>query len=126
MKRLTRAARYGIVTVLLALLLAPASAAAAEQRFIVRTGGLLDGLPLLQSVCRLLGCNVRSRIDGTLGHLFLVTTSGVLEPVGFLLNLQALPGIVDAEPDLIVRTQADDAQGVPAALLDRELVSFYG
>jgi hypothetical protein len=42
--------------VLAVLALAPAQAAAGE-RLIVRTSGLLD-LPLLKSVCKLVGCNV--------------------------------------------------------------------
>jgi hypothetical protein len=62
-----------ISTVLLAVLLlgsAPAQASA-EQRIIVRTGGLLSGLTVVQSACKLLGCKVLYGLDGSLGKLFL-------------------------------------------------------
>ena len=69
-----------VSTVLLAvLLLGMPAQASAEQRIIVRTGGLLSGLTVVQSACKLLGCKVLYGLDGSLGKLFLVSVDDSLD-----------------------------------------------
>ena len=53
--------------------------AAAEDRLIVRAGGLLGGLPVVKSACRILGCNVLYALDGTLNNVLLVAVPDVLD-----------------------------------------------
>ena len=100
------------------------SRASGQQRLIVRTGGLLGGLSLLQSTCAVLGCSVVYGLDGTLGHLFLVTAPDWLGSLAS--RLLTFPGIVGVEPDQIVRTQGADAAAVPPALMETQPVEFYG
>lgn len=104
--------------------LRPASAAA-DARVIVRTGGLLDGLTTVQTACSLIGCTVVRGIDGTLGHVFLVTKSNT-DPISLVVLLTSFAGITSAEPDLVVHTLAAEAGEVPPALLDATPVSYYG
>ena len=111
--------------VLAVLALAPAQAAAGE-RLIVRTSGLLD-LPVVKSVCRLVGCGVLYGLDGTLGKLVLVQIPDGLN-VPLVINvLETLPG-VSVEIDQIVHTQQNNATAThaPLALYDREPVNYYG
>ena len=111
--------------VLAVLALAPAQAAAGE-RLIVRTSGLLD-LPVVRSLCKLVGCDVLYGLDGTLGKLVLVTIPDGLS-VPLVINvLQTLPG-VSVEVDQIVHTQQNNATAThaPLALYDKEPVSYYG
>ena len=71
---------------------APAQAAAGE-RLIVRTSGLLEGLPIVKSVCQLVGCQVLYGLDGTLGKLFLVSIPDALN-VPLVINLlETVPGV---------------------------------
>src|SRR5215510_8103249 len=87
--------------VLAVLAIAPAQAAAGE-RLIVRTSGLLD-LPVVRSLCNLVGCGVLYGLDGTLGKLVLVQIpDGVNVPLVINL-LETLPG-VSVELDQIVHT----------------------
>ncbi len=111
--------------VLAVLALAPAQAAAGE-RLIVRTSGLLD-LPVVKSLCKLVGCDVLYGLDGTLGKLVLVTIPDGLS-VPLVINvLETLPG-VSVEVDQIVHTQQNNATATqaPLALYDKEPVSYYG
>ena len=111
--------------VLAVLAFAPAQAAAGE-RLIVRTSGLLD-LPILRSVCKLVGCNVLYGLDGTLGKLVLVQIPDGLS-VPLVINvLETIPG-VSVELDQIVHTQQNGATAThaPLALYDKEPVSYYG
>src|SRR5437016_8363488 len=88
--------RWLLAALLLTLLwAAPASA---QNRIIVRTTLGQTGLEsLLQPLCLLQTCNVVGPLDGSLGQLFLVTTS--LEPTTLINLLRPLLGIVDAEVD---------------------------
>ena len=114
-------AAFLVVTV---LGLAPAQAAAGE-RLIVRTSGLLEGLPIVRSVCRIVGCNVLYGLDGTLGKLFLVSIPDALS-VPLVINLlEAVPG-VSVELDQIVRTEGAMGTQAPLALYDKEPVNYYG
>src|SRR3989442_2218739 len=65
------------ILIMLVLLLGAKPAEAADNRFIVRTTG---GLPLIQGVCALLGCNVVHGLDGSLNQLFLVTAPSSIDP----------------------------------------------
>jgi subtilisin family serine protease len=104
--------------------LVPAQAFAGE-RLIVRTSGLLD-LPLVRSVCRLVGCNILYGLDGALGKLLLVSIPDGLN-VPLVINLlDAVPG-VDVEIDQVVRTEGG-AMGTqaPLALYDKDPINYYG
>jgi subtilisin family serine protease len=106
------------------LSLVPAQASAGE-RLIVRTSGLLTGLPLVKSVCSLVGCNVLYGLDGALGKLVLVSIPDGLN-VPLVINvLDALPG-VDVEIDQVVHTEGATGTQAPLALYDKEPVSYYG
>jgi subtilisin family serine protease len=106
------------------LLVAPARASAAE-RLIVRTSGLLEGLPVVTSACRLIGCDVLYGLDGTVGKLFLVSVPDALN-VPLVMNLlDALPGI-DVELDQVVYTSGATGTYAPLALYDTTPVNYYG
>jgi subtilisin family serine protease len=104
------------------LLLCAAKPVAAEQRFIVRSTLGPSGL---QQVCLL--HSVRA-VDGTIGQLFLVTTSDLLDPNLFLSLLRLVPGIVDAELDHVLTISSGLARvtTVPGALSQSNPVSYYG
>jgi len=127
MKRRYSSRLLSFVLALLLLCMIPAQAAA-EQRIIVRTGGLLSGLTVVQTACTLLGCKVLYGLDGTLGKLFLVSVPDTLDVsiVFKLLTLQL--GIVAVEYDRTVWTEGGSGSGsnVPPALLDKDPVSYYG
>src|SRR5262249_57096376 len=85
---------------LLFLICLPAARSAnAEQRFIVRT---TLGQSALEQTCLLNSCSVVRSLDGTIGELFLVTTSDLVDPNLFLSSLQLLPGITNAEIDQLL------------------------
>src|SRR2546421_12698303 len=84
--------------VLCLLLLWFAAPASAATRVIVRVEG---GLPLIQTLCRLLGCTVQYGLDDPLGQVFLITTPNLLS-VQLLL---AVPGVLDVELDQTGRTK---------------------
>jgi subtilisin family serine protease len=96
--------------------------ARAEGRFIVRVNG---GLPTIQSVCAVLGCQVGLSLDGSLGQLFLVTTSDLVNPNTFLKILSGTTGIVDAELDLRAHS-SQSSYTIPAALSDTSPVTYFG
>jgi subtilisin family serine protease len=111
--------------VLAVLAIAPAQAAAGE-RLIVRTSGLLD-LPVVKSLCKIVGCSVLYGLDGTLGKLTLIQIPDGLN-VPLVINLlETVPG-VSVELDQIVHTQQNNATAThaPLALYDKEPVSYYG
>jgi subtilisin family serine protease len=122
-RRYTRTLASILVVVMLGL--APAQAAAGE-RLIVRTSGLLTGLPVVKSACALVGCDVLYGLDGALGKLFLVSVPDVLS-VPLVMNLlDALPGI-DVELDQVVHTESGAAgTSAPLALYDKEPINYYG
>ena len=123
--------RWLLAALLLTLLwAAPASA---QNRIIVRTTLGQTGLEsLLQPLCLLQTCNVVGPLDGSLGQLFLVTTS--LDPTTLINLLRPLLGIVDAELDqllsLIGGLNVVPCPGplpvcTPSALTDSTPVSYY-
>ncbi len=107
---------------LLALGSLVATQAQAENRFIVRETG---GLPVMEAICTLLGCDVAEGLDGTLGQVFLVTTSDATDPKTFLEELLQETGVVDAELDLLAHT-ADSGYHIPSALRDTKPVDYFG
>src|ERR1051325_4347847 len=109
-------------------------ALAADGDSMVRTRSGLDGLPIISSVCRLLGCQVLGVLDtlpgqSSGGSLFLVR--GL---VGTTVNLLlSLLGAVAIEPDrpAAVRSAQDWASQQPSAavldqLWDRTPTTYYG
>lgn len=94
----------------------------AQTRYIVRVAG---GLPVMQTVCSLLSCNIVNNLDGILGQVFVVTTADGVDPSGFLASLTSATGIINAEIDQIAATSQSGAS-VPPALTDRTPVSFFG
>src|SRR5678815_5949681 len=118
-----------VSTVLLAvLLLGMPARASAEQRIIVRTGGLLSGLTVVQSACKLLGCKVLYGLDGSLGKLFLVSVPDSLDVSIVFKLLGGVLGVVGVEYDRTVWTEGGDGSGsqAPPALFDKDPVSYYG
>ena len=100
--------------------------AAAEERLIVRAGGLLGGLPVVKSACRILGCNVLYALDGTLNNVLLVAVPDILDVQLVAKLLSVVPGIVDVEVDQIVYTEGTAGSGAPPALLDKTMIDYYG
>lgn len=100
--------------------------ASAGERLIVRTSSLLDGLTVVRSACRILGCQVLYGLDGSLGKLFLVELPPLLDADLAVSLIDALPGISGAEIDLKGSTLAAVGTTVPAALYDDEPVQYYG
>jgi subtilisin family serine protease len=118
-----------VATLLLAVLLSIVPAqASAEQRIIVRTGGLLSGLTIVQTACTVLGCQVLYGLDGSLGKLFLVSVDDSLDVSLVFQLLGGFFGVVGVEYDRTIWTEAAQSNGgeAPAALLDANPVSFYG
>jgi hypothetical protein len=101
-----------------------ATPAKADNRIIVRTTLGLQGL---QQICLLNTCTVVSTaLDGTLGQVFLLTTT--LDPAVLLPILQALPGIVDAEVDQLFNLVGglNVVTTTPAGLTDTSPVTYFG
>ncbi len=102
------------------------SAAADQQRYIVRTtGGLLSVLRFCSSA----GCTVQGSLDGNVGQTYLVTSSqnllvNLLNGVGSL--LQALLGIQSVEPDQVLPLPQVRLQQAPTGLSDTAPVNYYG
>src|SRR5229473_5213898 len=99
------------------------SPAAADNRFIVRAP---SGLPSLQQVCLILGCNVSGGLDGSLGRLFLVTTPDLIDPNAFLQTLRSQPGITHVELDALLRVMQATATAPPPGLSDNSPVAYFG
>ncbi len=99
-----------------------ALSAAAQSRVIVRDSLGLSGL---NSTCQLLGCTVNETIDGGLGQVFLVTSNSLTTSSSLINSLLAQPGVVDAEPDLLLQVQQFQMQA-PSSLYDTTPVSYYG
>jgi hypothetical protein len=89
--------RVWLATALMALLWA--TPALADSGVIVRTTLGFQGL---EALCLVHSCTVvPTPLDGTLGQLFLVTTP--LDPAMLASTLSAVPGIVDAEVNQLIR-----------------------
>jgi len=93
MKRIARL----VIAFTLLMSVAASPASAAGTRLIIRVNG---GLPLLQTVCRLLRCNVNYGLGDPDGQLFLVTAPDLLPLNTFLSVLRLQLGIVGVELDL--------------------------
>jgi subtilisin family serine protease len=100
--------------------------AAAEDRLIVRAGGLLGGLPVVKSACRILGCNVLYALDGTVNNVLLVAVPDILDTDLLVKLLSLVPGIVDVEVDQLVFTEGTSGTSAPPALLDKTMIDYYG
>ena len=112
--------RFLLLAVLICLSLMSAPAANAQTALIVRVQG---GLPVIQSLCGLLGCSVEYGLGDPQGQVFLIQTPLWL-PLNLLVNL---PGILDVELDVQGRIMDAVTQGaVPSALYDSTPVSYYG
>ncbi len=96
--------------------------AAAQSQYIVRDS---LGLTSLQNTCLVVGCTVTEGIDGSLGAVFLVSTSSTVSSTTFLQTLLSQPGVVDAEPDLNL-TLAQSGLTAPSGLWDTTPVNYYG
>jgi subtilisin family serine protease len=111
-----------IVSVLFAFCLLSARPAVADNRFIVRD---TLGLASLQNSCLPIGCSVGGGLDGTLGQLFLVTAPSSINPSQFILTLESLSGVVDAEIDQLLKVQQSSGT-VPEGLYDSSSVNYFG
>src|SRR6266403_5558404 len=112
-----------VLWVLLVLFGLWSSAAAADNRFIVRTS---SGLDSLQDVCLVLGCNVGNGLDGSLGRVFLVTTPDFLDPNAFLQILQSQHGVRHVELDALLKVMQATATAPPSGLSDSAPVDYFG
>jgi subtilisin family serine protease len=114
--------RLWLVGVLVALLWA--TPAMADNRIIVRTTLGLQGL---QQICLANNCTVvATALDGTLGQVFVLTTT--LDPTVLLPILKALPGIVDAEVDQLLSLVGglNVVTTAPTGLTDTSPVNYFG
>jgi subtilisin family serine protease len=116
-----------LVSSLLALVLlcAVPAQAAAEDRLIVRASGLLGGLTIVRSACKIVGCNILYTLDGTLNNLVLVSVPQILDTQILVSLLKLVPGIVDVELDRTVWTEGTRGTEAPAALLDKAPMNYY-
>ena len=121
--RLGSKRRVIVIGLLLALISLSATPAHAQARLVVRDSLGLSGLNLL---CPLLGCQVVRGLGDPQGQLFLITFPSILNPVTALLKLNLQLGIVDAEIDQVVNTQAAYAGPAPSYLTDEKPTSYYG
>jgi len=115
-----------IIGLLIVMLTAGISPAAAQNRYLVRTTG---GLSSVLNLCLSAGCQVQGALDGSVGQTFLVTTTANL--VSNLLNgtvnlLEALLGIQSIEPDRLLPIPQQPIANFPAELSDTTPVNYYG
>jgi subtilisin family serine protease len=116
--------RFGLFLLSFALLMTISvpPAEAAGTRLIVRVNG---GLPLIKTICTLLGCTVNYGLGDPAGQVFLITTGSLL-PNTFLSTLRLQLGVVDVELDLKGKIQAATGTSVPTALYDQTPVTYFG
>jgi len=121
MKRIARL----VIAFTLLMSVAASPASAAGTRLIIRVNG---GLPLLQTVCRLLRCNVNYGLGDPDGQLFLVTAPDLLPLNTFLSVLRLQVGIVGVELDLQgnILAGGTSTPAPPAALYDSAPVNYFG
>lgn len=115
-----------ILIVLIAILVVGTRPASAQNRYIVRTTG---GLTSVLNLCLSARCQVQSSLDGPVGQIYLVTSSGNL--ISNLLNgainlVEALLGIQSIEPDHLLPIPQKPINSFPAGLSDRAPVNYYG
>jgi subtilisin family serine protease len=84
------------------------------------------GLSGINFDCFLIGCNVVGALDGSIGHLFLVS-SNTLDVQTLISDLLGLLGVVDAEPQQILQlSQSNYSSGPPPWLTDTTPTTYYG
>jgi subtilisin family serine protease len=116
--------RYFVVAALLLVTFVAAPAAQAQTRLVVRDS---LGLPGINLVCVLSGCQVLQGLGDPQGQLFVVTFPSILDPVTALLRLQiGVLGLVSVEIDQTVNTQAASAGPPPSYLTDEAPTYYYG
>jgi len=116
--------RSSVVCALLLAASVAAPAAQAQTRLVVRDS---LGLPGINLVCLLAGCQVEQGLGDPQGQLFVVTFPAILDPVTALLHLQiGVLGLVSVEIDQTVNTQSADAGPPPSYLTDETPTSYYG
>src|SRR6266481_8798630 len=96
---------------------------AAQNGVIVRDSLGLHGL---EFTCLLVNCNIVEGVDGTLGQVFLVTPGPLNSVTTLLQELLGQLGVVDVEPDLLLRVTQQQTWTAPPGLSDRSPVSYYG
>lgn len=111
-----------LVSFLLFLVVSSGSVAA-QNAVIVRHSLGLRGL---QFTCLLVNCNIVEGVDGTLGQVFLVTPGPLNSITTLLQELLGQLGVVDAEPDLLLRVTQQQTWTAPPGLRDTSPVSYYG
>src|SRR5712671_1480548 len=107
-----------IFAVLIAISIAGAKPAAAQNRYIVRTTG---GLGSVLNLCSLLGCQVQGSLDGNINQTFLVTSSTniVVNLLNFSVNLvESLLGIQSIEPDPLLPVPQTKLNSISSGLYD--------
>jgi subtilisin family serine protease len=112
-----------LISLLFLLCLVSARPVMADNRFIVRD---TSGLTSLQNACVPLSCSVLRTLDGSLGQLFLVTASNLIDPNLLISRLLSVPGVVDAEIDQLLRLQQSSGSGIPSGLYDSQPVNYFG
>jgi subtilisin family serine protease len=116
--------RYFVMLAVLLLSLLAAPAAQAQTRLVVRDS---LGLPGVNLVCALLGCQVTQSVGDPQGQLFVVTFPAILDPVTALLQLKiGLLGLVSVEIDQTVNATSANAGPAPSYLTDQTPVPYYG
>ncbi|HEX4167743.1 MAG TPA: S8 family serine peptidase [Bryobacteraceae bacterium] len=116
MKRLFSVGLLSIFTVLV-------SSAQPTGRLIVRVNG---GLPVIQTVCLLAGCNVAENIDGLIGQVFLVTTPASENVQSVLANLLSLTGVINVELDSVAHVADSGTAAIPPSLSDTAPEPYFG
>ena len=120
--------KLSLKLILAIALLAPmcGTAAAADQRYIVRTtGGLLSVLKF----CTAANCKVQGSLDGNVGQTYMVTSSQNLlaNVVNGVTNLLAsILGIQSVELDRVLSLPHVSAQQPAIGLSDTAPVNYYG
>jgi subtilisin family serine protease len=136
-ERFMKCTRWILPLILLASAALPASAqlgsrfplptppASAQQGIIVRDQ---LGLPGVNNVCVLMGCQVSSNLGDPSGQVFLITVnnSSILNLNVFLNTILSQAGIVDAEIDQPLSLIEVTAGPVPESLLDQTPAPYFG
>jgi Subtilase family len=102
-----------------------ASPTMADNRFIVRSSLPSD---VLEVFCVLQGCSVVGTLDGTLNHVFLLTTPSFVDATTFLEALRNTPGILDAELDELITLVGglNTVTTPPPGLTDNVPINYFG
>src|ERR1700719_2942092 len=118
--------RFALVVAIIALMLVVPKPAAAQNRYIVRSTGVLSSV---LNLCNLLHCQVQGGLDGQVGQTFLVTSTDnlLVNLVNGALNLvESLLGIVSVEADRLLPIPQRPLPSIPSGLYDTAPVNYYG